>query len=164
MRDEHGRLSSSGKVGMGLGLALVLVGVPVLWWPGIADLWLPEGLVLRNLSAQGMDWAVVVALFLLVLIFERRGPRSFGFKRLDRGTLAAGLGLGGFFMIGSVALLFLWRYLGLEADAPKPGAASEAYPPYFFIWFAPLALVTVAGASPRQDRTKKGPAEARPHR
>ena len=134
------------KLSMVLGLGIVLVAVPILWWPHIANLWLPDDLVLRNLSAQGMDWAVAVTLVFIVLVFERRGLASFGFKRLNADTLYAGIGLGGFFMIGSIAFLFLCTSLGLASDASKPGAPSEAYPPYFFFWYAPLALVTAAVA------------------
>lgn len=128
-----------------VGLTLVLLVVPLVWWPSIAERWLPSDLVLRNIAAQAMDWAFAILLMVFVLIFEKERLAALGFKSFDLDTLWAGLGLGGFFMLGSVAFLFVWPALGFET-VERPGAPDDAYPPYFFFWYAPLALVTAAVA------------------
>ncbi len=129
-----------------VGLIFALVGVQLLWWPGIVNLWLPTDLVARNLASQAMDWAAALFLVGLVVMCERENLASLGFRKLDAETFAAGMGLGAFFMIGSILLLFLWNALWLQPSAAGDGVDPASLPFHFVYWYPLLALVTAAVA------------------
>lgn len=126
------------------GIIFALVGVQLLWWPAIADLWLPADLITRNLASQAMDWACALFLVFLVTICERERMRSLGFRRLDVETFAAGMGLGAFFMIGSILLLLVWKAVWQEQATSAEGADPSNLPFYFVYWYPLLALATAA--------------------
>ena len=129
-----------------VGLAFALVGVQLLWWPAIANLWLPTDLVMRNLASQAMDWAAALFLVGLVVVCERDNLASLGFRKLDAETFAAGMGLGAFFMIGSILFMFLWNALWPQPSAAGEGVDLASLPYHFVYWYPLLALVTAAVA------------------
>ena len=127
-----------------VGLTIALGLTTILWLPSIMGRILPDDLVWRNVAAQGIDWAFAITLVLIVLFWERRTLASLGFKDLNLETLATGLGLGGFLMLGIVAWSWgIAPYLGVSELENK---ASSSLPPHFYLWFAPLSLITASVA------------------
>ena len=127
------------------GLAVALGLTTAFWWPPIASRLLPRDLVWRNVAAQAVDWLFCIVLIGVVLVWERRPLSSLGFKRLTMQNFSAGLGLGGFAMVG----LVLWKF----AIAPMlpdmsftSGVESSpgSLPDHFFYWYAPFALATAS--------------------
>lgn len=124
---------------------MALVLTTLFWLPPVASRLLPEELVWRNLASQGADWFFALGLIAIVVCWEKRPLSSLGFKPLKVENLCAGLGLGGFLMVGVV----VWTYLlapmvpGLEGATGQDRNA-ENLPDNFFLWFAPLALVTAS--------------------
>ena len=133
-----------GRAAMIGGLVIALAGTVLFWWPSVAGRLFPQDLVLRNLAAQGVDWMFALALVGIVLLFERRSLASLRFTRPNVKTIAAGLGLGGFMMIGIVGWKFAERALFPEVAELDIGAPPSAFPPGFFLWFAPIALITAS--------------------
>lgn len=129
-----------------VGLTFALVGVQLLWWPGIANLWLPTDLVARNLASQAMDWAAALFLVGMVVVCERENLASLGFRKFDAETFAAGMGLGAFFMIGSILFMFLWNALCPQPSVAGEGVDPASLPFHFVYWYPLLALVTAAVA------------------
>ena len=127
------------------GLFVALGLTTLFWWPSIASRLLPDSLVWRNVAAQAVDWLFCLVLMGIVLYWERRPLSSLGFKPLTSQNLAAGLGLGGFAMVG----LVLWKF-AVEPLLPelnpqtRGGSGSGELPGHFFYWYAPLALVTAS--------------------
>jgi uncharacterized protein len=123
------------------GLFVALIGTTVLWYPTVISRLLPEDLVWRNVAQQATDWAFAVVLVGIVVVWERRPLSSLGFKPLTKANFFAGLGLGGFTMLGIAG----WRYL-VAPVIPDLGsaAAGTGLPGHFFYWYAPLALVTAS--------------------
>ncbi len=126
------------------GLTVALVVTTIFWWPPIASRLLPDDLVLRNVAAQAADWFFCLVLIAIVRFWEREPLSSLGFKPLRKDNLSAGLGLGGFIMVG----LVIWKLVSsllIQAKATGSyGAAPSEFPPYFFLWYGPFALVTAS--------------------
>ena len=128
------------------GLFVALVLTTLFWWPSIASRLFPEDLVWRNVAAQAADWGFALILMVILVWWERRPLSSLGFKPLRLTNFCAGLGLGGFFMLGVV----LWVYLisplvpGLREQGLDSGGSSAALPRQFFLWYAPFAWITAS--------------------
>lgn len=129
-----------------VGLFISLILTNILWYPPIASEWLPDDLVWRNVVAQAADWAIVLTLVFIVAFWERETISSFGFRKFDLDTLWAGLGLGGFFMLGTVAWALGERFLASGSSTAELTSSTDALPPHFFFWFTPLALLTASVA------------------
>ena len=133
------------RCGEYFGLAVALGLTTIFWWPSVASSLLPQDLVWRNVAAQAVDWLFCIVLIGVVLVWERRPLSSLGFRPLTIQNFSAGLGLGGFVMVGIV----LWRFAipPLLPEMRFPiggGASSRKLPEHFFYWNAPLALVTAS--------------------
>ena len=118
------------------GLAVALGLTTLFWWPPIASRLLPQDLVWRNVVAQAVDWLFCIVLIGVVLFWERRPLSSLGFKPLSIQSFSAGLGLGGFVMVGIV----LWRFtvapLIPDVSFPTGGAASSGkLTDHFLYWW-----------------------------
>jgi len=128
-----------------VGLFIALVLTTVIWLPQVASSLLPDNLVWRNVASQALDWAFALTLICIVLFWERKSLASLGFKDLNSTVLFAGLGLGGFLMVG----IFAWSLIvpALIGDRdPSAGATANDLPPGFYVWFAPFALITASFA------------------
>lgn len=128
-----------------VGLFIALVLSTLLWLPPVIGPLLPDNLFWRNIAAQGVDWAFAVTLILIVLFWERRSLASMGFKEFNSSILFAGLGLGGFVMIGTFAWSVISPMLFTSTGSVEGASASEL-PPGFYLWFAPFALITASFA------------------
>jgi membrane protease YdiL (CAAX protease family) len=142
-RDEtHG----AGRPATTLGLWIALVLTTIIWFPPVAGQLLPEPIVLRNVVSQLLDWGFVGVLVMVVWFGERRRLKSLGFRPVTAQTLIDALGLAGFFMLGSV----FWRLVISpwfpELALPAGDPAIGELPPGFYLWFAPLALITASVA------------------
>ncbi len=126
------------------GLAIALLGTTIFWWPPIASRFFPDDLVWRNVAAQAADWFFCLVLMAIVLFWEREPVSSLGFKPLGKDNLSAGIGLGGFIMVG----LVVWKLVSAQwiqgNGAGNSGAGPSEFPRYFFWWYAPFALVTAS--------------------
>lgn len=118
----------------------------IFWWPPVTSQLLPADLVFRNVVTQLADWVFALALVAIVVFWERRPLSSLGFKPLTLTNFSAGMGMGGFFMIG-VALWFygiLPFFPGFGKETMDTGADASELPRHFFYWYAPFALVTAS--------------------
>ena len=135
---------NSKAVAQTCGLFVALVATTIFWWPPIASRLLPTDLVWRNLAAQAADWFFCLSLMAIVYFWEREPLSSLGFKPLRKDNLSAGLGLGGFIMVG----LVLWKLVSSQlvqgSGIGSSGAAPSEFPPHFFLWFGPIALLTAS--------------------
>ncbi len=134
----------SEKTAQIVGVFIALVGTAVFWYPPILSRVLPENLVLRNLCAQGFDWAFCLALVGVVLFWEKKPLSSLQFKALTVKNFSAGMGLGSFCMIGLVVWTFLIQPMIPGLDHTTASNRNEELPKYFFLWYAPIALVTAS--------------------
>jgi len=131
------------------GLSIALVATTVLWIPAVIGPLLPEDFVWRNVAAQGIDWGFAVVLILIVVFWERKPLASMGFKSVDLSVVATGLGLGGFLMVGILGWSLLAPMLsgGTETlNETMSETPTSVPPPYFFLWYAPFALITASFA------------------
>ena len=126
------------------GLLVALVLTTLFWWPEVAARVLPSHLVWRNVAAQLVDWVFALVLMAVVVYWERRPLSSLGFKPLTWNTFFAGLGLGGFFMVGIVLWTYVVSPLLPALGSAAEGGASSGLPSHFFFWYAPFALVSAS--------------------
>ena len=129
-----------GLVPQAVGLVVALVLTTVVWYPPFLAPLLPDDFVWRNLAQQGIDWAFCLILIAIVLLWEREPLTSLGFKRLTRENLLAGLGLGGFFLLGQ----FLWNFVAGRFAGADPSLGAGPLPDGFVLWYGPVALVTAS--------------------
>lgn len=133
---EAGRTDRNLTAARIVGLTIALLVTTVAWYPPLLGPLLPEGFVLRNVIQQGIDWAFALTLVAIVLYWEKLPLASMGFKALSRANIAGGLGLGGFVMVGLVVWMLLVGWLR------DPSMGMGVPPAGFYLWYAPLALVT----------------------
>lgn len=130
------------------GLFFVLVLTTIFWMPEIYKALLPENFELRNYMMQGMDWLVVLVIFVLIIWGEKNKLTTLRFGKLNFETFSLGMALGGFSMLYIALHRFALNTLniqtGFEQQIKNP--ALESVGPEFIFVYGIFSLLTASFA------------------